>query len=147
MDIVALEEGQSGIRIVFYEAKLMSNGELRSRTWEPKVLHQLKKYETYVSDPSRREQIIAAYRETCGLLYEIAQMRGVEAGSLIQKIARNSDIPLDLDPKPRLVVFSDDEHRYNKSDWKPHEKVLLDSGYPLLIADKASEIRLGAASE
>lgn len=147
MDIVALEEGQSGIRIVFYEAKHLSNGELRSKAWEPEVLQQLKKYETYVSDPSRREQIIAAYRETCALLCEIAQMRGVEAGSLIQKVAHNRDVTLDLDPKPRLIVFSDDEHRYSVPHWKPHEQVLLGSGYPLLIADKASEIQLGTASE
>jgi hypothetical protein len=54
MDIVALEEDQSGIRIVFYEAKHMSNGELRSSIGKPQVLTQLKKYETYVKDPVRR---------------------------------------------------------------------------------------------
>lgn len=143
MDLVALERAGDGVRIAFYEVKQFSNPELRANG-EPKVLTQLKTYEDYVSAPVRRTQVIEAYRNACVILRDIAAMRGTAIGSLVHEVANNPWLQVSLDPKPRLIVFGHSSKQAQDKHWLPHEKVLRDSGYTLLMKERAEDVQLSS---
>jgi hypothetical protein len=140
MDIVALEPHGDGARIAFYEAKCFRNPELRSSTGRPKVLTQLRRYEAYLSAEDRRQQVISAYRGTCSVLDQFATIGCTSAGDLVQRVAREPTFPLDLDPKPRLVIFDYDEKQERDLRWAAHKAVLSD--YPILMCGRPEDIRL-----
>ena len=139
MDFVCLERAADGVRLAFHEAKLFSNTELRANNLCPKVLEQLRMYEDALSDPTLRKQVIEAYRNTCVTLRAIAGMRGAAVGSLVHEVAKNPLLHLDLDPKPRLVVFGYGQKQAEDKHWPRHERALRDSGYKLLLGDKAED--------
>lgn len=143
MDLVALERADDGVRVAFYEVKQFSNPELRANL-KPKVLTQLKKYEDYVSAPIRRAQVIDAYRNACVILRDIAAMRGTAIGSLVHEVANNPRLLVNLDPKPRLIVFGYSSKQARDKHWLQHEKVLHDRGYTLLMEERAEDMQLSS---
>ena len=122
IDVVALERAGSAINIVFYEAKLFQNGALRARTFPPKVLQQLSRYEDWLKESGQDEKVTRAYRETCKLLIELRTMQGTPAVHDLIVEASKDGSNLRIDPKPRLIVFGYDEPR--SDHWRPHEDVL-----------------------
>jgi hypothetical protein len=141
MDIVALELHGKGARIVFYEVKCFGNEELRSSVGNPKVLEQLDRYKGYVSNENRRHQVIAGYRHTCTILDAIAEMRECPAGKLIQRVSREPDFPLELDPKPRLIVIDFKEEQAAGKDWERHREALR--AYEVIMQARPEDVRLG----
>lgn len=123
IDIVALERAGSAINIVFYEAKLFNNGALRARSFPPKVLEQLGRYETWLTKENREEELTQAYRKTCKLLVELRMMQGATSVHDLIVDASKDESDLRIDPKPRLIVFGYDESRAGHY-WKPHEESL-----------------------
>ena len=144
VDLVTLERAGDGVQIVFYEAKQFSNPELRAKNLEPEVLDQLRKYEDYASDPIRRQQIIDAYRNACVILRDIAAMRGAAVGSLVHEVASNPWLQVSLDPKPRLVVFGYSSKQVSDKHWPQHQNILRDSGYTLLMEERAEDVQLSS---
>ena len=71
MDIVALESDSEGIKIVFYEAKLFCNPELRAKNLEPRVLKQLERYEDWINFNHRADEVLDAYRRACRILIRL----------------------------------------------------------------------------
>jgi hypothetical protein len=140
MDIVALESDEADRpRIAFYEAKLLSNPELRAVD-QPKIFDQLKIYETYVTQPKRREQIIEAYRQTSIFLRELGEMRGISVNSIVEQATVRGN--LDLDPKPRVIVFEYDPSRVGEgSSWEKHG-AKLSSEATLIMEPNAANVRL-----
>lgn len=80
MDLVVAQ----GSDIAFWEAKCAVNGELRARASYretqdfgyvegPHVVWQLRRYERWVGQPTRREEVRAAYLEAARLLLELAE--------------------------------------------------------------------------
>jgi hypothetical protein len=69
MDCVALEQEKGVIRIVFWEAKMIDDSRLRSRS-VPKVVGQVNIYRNYLSDAARARSVAQAYRTVCYLLNE-----------------------------------------------------------------------------
>jgi hypothetical protein len=123
IDIVALERAGSAINIVFYEAKLFNNGALRARSFPPKVLEQLGRYETWLTKENREDEVTQAYRKTCKLLIELRMMQGANSVHDLIVDASKDGSNLRIDPKPRLIVFGYDESRAGHY-WKPHEEAL-----------------------
>lgn len=145
IDIVALERDGAAIKIVFYEAKLFNNGGLRARSFPPKVLEQLGRYETWLTTEGHEEEVTQAYRNTCKLLIELRMMqRSAAVHDLIVDASKDGS-NLKIDPKPRLIVFGYDEVRAGDS-WEPHEKNLRvqaglgDQGF--LMQPRPEDIRL-----
>ncbi len=140
IDIVALEKSHAGLNIVLYEAKHFTNPYLRAKNHQPEVLKQLGRYETWINTEDRADQVVAAYRRACGLLVKLHTMRNSAVHPLVQEAAEEGS-NLQVDRKPRLIVFGYRDEQYNDF-WKPHESVLKDAGVSLIIKPTAQEICL-----
>lgn len=147
IDLVVLERIDNRVRLAFYEAKLFKNGELRAENLRPRVLDQLGTYAAYLEGQKRRGQVIEAYRTACVILREIAKMRGSAVGCLVHEVANNPGLHLDLDPKPRLIVFGYDVSHPSHKHWLRHEKALRDSGHALLMGERAEGVQLPSCLE
>lgn len=108
MDLVALELRDGRPVIVFWEAKMMENGELRSRS-DPKIIRQLEDYRSWLNGPGRRQEVAAAYQASCRLqvtLHSLARQINpdiADLGALVRRVAL-SNSELGIDPAPRVVV-------------------------------------------
>jgi hypothetical protein len=140
VDMVALEETDAGIQVVFYEAKLFENTCLRADNLRPEVLTQLATYDAYFSNVQVQKEVIEAYRNTCRVLCQIHAMRGTSPCALVQAVAE--DAPLSMDPKPRLIVFGYTADRVGQgSFWHRHEETLR-AGCTLLMGERPEDVRL-----
>ena len=111
MDIVALEPSDTGWRIVFWEAKLVTNAEARAAgDAPPKVIDQRDNYHKWLDIKGNKEAVIAAYRQTCRLLvnlHDIAEKAGkmiAPLGEGIRAVAGKPEIPLSVDANVRLLI-------------------------------------------
>lgn len=103
VDFCALRKGDKGkLKIVFYEAKHISNTELKG-----KVLVQLKRYRKQLQD--RKGQILQSYHLVCKNIIELCDGTKIDIPFLefAKKVVENSQ-NLTIDPEPRLVIFGYD---------------------------------------
>ena len=123
MDLVSLEGSPEEIRIVFWEAKLISDGRLRSRTGLPTVIEQVNDYRSYLEDNDRRQRVVEAYRKCCEIICDIHEIAsGVVSVPPLDPLIRaasSADSCLELDRFPRLLIFDDGEKRQEKI-WEKH---------------------------
>lgn len=128
MDIVALEPTTHKIRLVFWEAKMIGDKRLRSKT-KPEVLRQIRDYRSYLNNETRRQDIIRAYRESCSIMRKLHGMasRVTEIGSLDPVIlaATEPDVCMEIEDLPRLLVFDDGKNR-RKDRWQGHLRALCE---------------------
>lgn len=110
MDLVAIENRDGQNTVVFWEAKMMANGELRCEgDGLPKVGTQLSNYREWMKSETRIEQVADAYRENCRILVAIhSRAREInstipELGQLVRSVAERG-MPPAIDQCPRLVV-------------------------------------------
>ena len=169
IDIVALERGDKAIRIVFYEAKLFRNPELRADNLRPKVLAQLKRYEDWISAPGRVGEIIEAYRHTCRLLIRLNDTREPEDRPVVDPLIKEAAEPssnLQVDPNPRLIIFRyaavasdgsqtahdsqakghDGGNKPNDAYWGRHEYALRQPRAKLIMAPDPEGVNLPLAT-
>lgn len=140
MDIVALEASE-GVRLAFYEAKLFTNPELRADDLKPRVLGQLQRYRDYVSAPDRRAEVIAAYKNACVVLAEIAAMRGSDLAPPVRAVAEGA--LLSLDPTPRLIMFGYQAAQVAPdSSWSRHADALGAKGIRLVLGATPHDVDL-----
>lgn len=140
MDFIALEPVASGARIVFWEAKRITDARLRaSGSKDPEVMAQVTAYRNYLADEVHRRAVIEAYAQTSGLLGDFAAWANRVAvdtkkplvlNPLIQKAA-NAPEKLDLDTTPRLVIFGTEE-QLAAPGWKDHQAKLAKRSVPIL---------------
>ena len=126
MDLVSLEETPEDIRLVFWEAKMIGNNALVSRTQEPAVLKQIEAYSCYLTDSVRKKQVEEAYRQCCEIiceLHKLAKLVGMTLplDPLIEAAAISK---LVVEETPRLIVFKYGKKR-DETAWQEHLKVLL----------------------
>ena len=74
MDLVSLEGTPDDIRLVFWEAKMIGDSRLRSRTQQPKVFEQINAYRSYLADPTRKKRVELAYRQCCRIICDIHKL-------------------------------------------------------------------------
>jgi hypothetical protein len=133
MDCVALETEGDVIRIVFWEAKMIDDPRLRSRS-KAEVITQLEIYKTFLEDERRAGSVETGYQNTCKLLNDIhgmaAQFPGRCALDPLVMAAANGVSVLKVDPTPRLVIFGG---KRKKGNWDFHRNVLNVQKIPCLI--------------
>lgn len=136
MDIVALERAESGAHVVFWEAKMVHDGRIRSRS-EPEVFEQLKEYEDFATDDvsTGRNAVPGSYKEVARLLVRFSALAGgaYPLGDLVREVAA-SQAPLSVDCKPRLIVVKDDRRR-DEAAWMRHAQKLVDAGWAPKVLD------------
>lgn len=145
MDMVALERTAGGIQIVFWEAKMIGDGRLRSET-TPKVFKQVEAYERFLGDARNRQRVIGAYRRTCKLLRDLNVVAQKIAHTppiddLIFEAARDES-PLDVALTPRLLVFDDGAKRSEKA-WQKHLSI-LEERIPVTVVPPCLQIEVAA---
>jgi hypothetical protein len=134
IDAVALEPTLAGAQVVFWEAKRVTDGRVRSQSERPEVVDQVGAYTRYLSDDGHEAAVVAAYRETCRSLLEFASMAGPSCvrslDPLIRGVAEGC-VDLTVDRTPRLVIFGTDAELRHPA-WRAHQAKLTQLGVPLL---------------
>ena len=126
IDLVSLEGTSNDIRLVFWEAKMIGDSRLRSRTHQPKVFEQMDNYRCYLAETTRKKQVADAYQNCClniCNLHKMASRLGMShpIDPLIVAAAE-SDV-LHVEQTPRLVIFEDGKKR-DETAWQEHLEVL-----------------------
>ncbi len=127
IDIVSLEGNADDLRLAFSEAKMISDSRLRSSIQQPKVLGQIDRYRVYLDSRERRQRIVEAYRQTCGIIrnFHIMASRLTALPHLDPLIlaAAEPSSPLGIDDRLRLIIFDDGKPRREEA-WHKHLGVL-----------------------
>jgi len=108
IDIACLEEGESSIRLRFWEAKLYGNKEL----WRSKdnVVDQVTRYRDKLQE--HRDEVLKSYHDVAKNLVDIAKWWGGprKPGRLVEEVADGKrPIVLDDTPFVGLIIFDFDE--------------------------------------
>jgi hypothetical protein len=136
MDLIALEPENGRAKIVFWEAKRVTDARLKAKDENvPEVMGQIDAYRSYLADDQHRRAVIDAYAETCALLGDFAKWAGDgdEQLALDSSIRNAAATPtkLDLDTTPRLVIFGTEE-QLAAAGWQAHQAKLVAMGAPVL---------------
>lgn len=148
IDFSALKIAPSGPEIVFFEAKLFTNKELRADGPVVPVFGQLDQYRDFLGDALNASNLITSYRQTCG---NLVALEGVcnRYGSMLEvmkEIASNK-VDLKINSEVRLVVFGFDSDQRDGKVWARHSQKLLEKlKENLLISGDASNIARGISS-
>jgi hypothetical protein len=124
VDIAALESHGNEARLVFWEAKHYSNGELRAADGSAPVVRQVKIYERYLSE--NRGAIERSYTRTAENLVSISDMGWKrQLSPLISDVATGKRV-LTLGPEPAvgLVIFGFDSAQAAHAGWKTYRERL-----------------------
>lgn len=139
IDFCAIQEDEGGLFLRFFEAKHYSyTGALRAKNnGKADVIDQLKKYEDTIN--TQRAELLAAYKESIDVAGEI------EGSNVLGKQwARHKLDDLQIDAKPRLVVFGFDTDQKNGAVFKKHMGKLKDKIQSrLILMGDAADITLG----
>jgi hypothetical protein len=129
IDFVALQQNGTGLKLVFFEAKHFTNPELRSKG-DPRVFEQIDNYEKLLEN--NKKEIVDAYRQHCADMLNSncvpeRSAKHVADGTLqrrdfLSKVLAGQVI--ELNTKPRLIVFGFDDDGKRGRFWKAHEKKL-----------------------
>lgn len=150
MDMVALEPVGNQWRIVFWEAKLVSNGEARCEGEGPTpVVAQLERYTKWLQHGNHRNSVLKAFKENCRILvafHKIAEDIGVKIGPLgrgIVAAAAPDASPLLIDESPCLLIdnrtpnnsFEDNGHLARLRKRRIHVQMVNGNGPDDMILD------------
>jgi len=135
MDCVALEREGDGMRIVFWEAKMIDDARLRSES-SPEVMSQLKTYRDYLAVDDQARNVENAYQTVCQLLIEMHQMAAQFANrpalDPLVIAASKEGSGRKVDPTPRLVIFGGEQYQ-KKGNWEFHRQRLQAEDIPRLV--------------
>jgi hypothetical protein len=142
VDLASLETDGDEARLVFWEAKHFSNGELRSAGGPAPVLHQVKIYEKYLSD--NRKSIEDSYTRVAENLVSISNMGWKRKPSQLINDVGTGKRQLTLGEKPKvgLIIFGFDIGQKNGAGWKGHLKRLEEGITHVLPRGDAKDITL-----
>ncbi|KJR66219.1 hypothetical protein VY88_09425 [Azospirillum thiophilum] len=132
VDFAAIHEMVDEVRLVFFEAKLFSNSEVRAGgDTPPKVVEQVNRYAALLRQHG--EQVERSYRRVFG---NLLAMKGVvgrhpERDAVLRKVLAGEK-PLVICDRPRLVLFGFDDDQRRGVVWTKHRGKLVD----LLGADR-----------
>lgn len=139
IDFAALRQGQTGLEVVFYEAKQFSNKELRAASENVPVLEQLRRYETFLSN--EQVALIESYRTVCG---NLSALLGVNSRYSAMSAAISNTAQLAICPDVRLVIFGFDADQKDGANWLGHRRKLEAAlGDRLLLKGDANKFTNG----
>ena len=121
IDFVAVQDGGNGPKLVFFEAKHFRNQELRARG-KPQVVEQIEVYAGLLK--KHQKDIVDAYRRHCAdmLKSDCIPQDNKERRDFLSKVTDSATVELEL--KPRLVVFGFDADQRPGPKWKQHKEKL-----------------------
>jgi hypothetical protein len=142
IDVAALESSAEEARLVFWEAKHYSNGELRAENGLAPVLRQVRIYKKYLSE--NREAIERSYTRMAENLVSISNMGWKrQLSSLIADVAAGRrTLTLGAEPAVGLVIFGFDSAQRDHAGWKTHRQRLEREIIHVRAAGDAKNIRL-----
>ncbi|MDE0407655.1 MAG: hypothetical protein OXN81_07310 [Alphaproteobacteria bacterium] len=108
IDFATLQWVNDNIEIVFYEAKLYSNGDIRGVN--PKVCEQIREYESMLS--RRCEEIAESYSRLVNNIVSMNGWRQRRDEIFMEAANRN----LSVNPKVRLAIFDFDDPQKNAAN-------------------------------
>jgi hypothetical protein len=135
MDLVMLEtREQAEDCLVFWEAKMMTNGELRRREGAPQVTEQLMTYSEWIGELGNAVAVERAFRKACRCLLDLhvdARKVNTAIGPLGKRViafgqGEASPTGRVVDPKPRVVIL--DDRRSDSWERDGHSGKLTESG-------------------
>lgn len=123
IDFAALRFEQSGPEIVFFEAKLFANKELRANGEGVPVLNQLRRYQNFLRDG--QADLVRSYRKVCGNLISLKGIENRYAPMLdmMKDIAENK-CNFSIRENVRLVIFGFDIDQRDGANWAVHREKL-----------------------
>lgn len=142
IDIAALESYGDEARLVFWEAKHYSNGELRAQDGLAPVLRQVRIYKKYLSE--NREMIARSYTRIAENLLSISNMGWKrQLSPLVADVATGRRVlTLGAEPAVGLVIFGFDSAQRDHAGWKVHRQRLEKEIIHIRAAGDAKNIRL-----
>jgi hypothetical protein len=142
VDIAALESYGNETRLVFWEAKHYSNGELRAEDGRaPPVLRQLGFYERYLSE--NRKAIEGSYTRMAKNLVSIGNMGWKrQLSPLIADVATGKVLTLGTEPAVGLVIFGFGRADQVRAGWKTQLELLKSKITHVRAAGDANNICL-----
>lgn len=146
IDIAALERDRDAVRLVFWEAKLFSNKELRARgSGRPRVLKQIEDYRKILAQ--KHCAVLASYRRVARNLADIAAMRpGITVLNDLTKRVAEKPLLLTMAEPPDvgLVIFGYDDDQKKGAIWEYHKAKLREAlSNRLRTRGKARNVQLG----
>ncbi len=127
IDIATFNETEAGVTLVFWEAKVLGNPELRT-SGEKNVVKQIGTYRArLVQDPG---QVIETYQTIAANLAAIAGMSGGARtlADAVRKVAEGAPLALSSPPDVRLIVYGFDKDQ-------------RDGAWKKLLADNAEQLK------
>lgn len=140
VDLASLEADGDEARLVFWEAKHYSNGDLRAAGSPAPVLRQVKIYEKYLSE--NHELIERTYTRVAENLVSISNMGWKRKISPLIKDVGTGKRRLSADPKVRLLIFGFDSAQRDHLGWKGHLDRLKGEINDIRATGDAKAIRL-----
>ena len=133
VDFASLETDDAGARLVFWEAKVFDNGDLRAQNGAPLVCTQVNTYMDYLF--RHRQEIERSYTKVAANLVSLKGM-GMkrQLSSLITDVASGKRrLTLGAEPKVGLIIFGYDSAQRDHAAWRDHLSNLTAS-IPQVIA-------------
>ena len=128
MDLAALQQGDGGIEVRFYEAKQFApktggKNPLRASKGPPDVVKQVARYSKLLKDHS--DELVKSYHQVC---FNLMNLKGIAQGlperhKLLKRIADGS-VELRINPNVWLIVFGYDVAQRADQYWPKHERKL-----------------------
>lgn len=146
IDFAALQTWESGLQVVFYEAKRFGNrGELRAEKDMIPVVSQIQTYEELLK--ANRTKIETSYRRVCCNLRRLdgVRERHPDRHRMLRSMAGKT---LVIEERPRLVVFGfDNDQKFGKA-WEPHRDALVAAlgEERVLLKGTTTEFRTGISA-
>jgi hypothetical protein len=119
LDFAALQKITNGVELVFFEAKLFSNKELRA-TGEPRVVKQIENYEKLIKE--HMSDMKKSYLQVCSNLVELTGIHDHK-----KKFAQSvlgEGISFTVSAYPRLAIFGFDQDQKMGGVFEIHLKKL-----------------------
>lgn len=122
IDIATFNEAGDGVKLVFWEAKVLGNAELRA-SGEKNVVRQIENYRTVLT--AQAPNVIDSYGVIARNLDAIAKMSGGarSIAPAVRKVAEGASLTLSSPPEVRLIVYGFDKDQRDGA-WK---KLLTDN--------------------
>lgn len=127
IDIATFNEGEAGVTLVFWEAKVLGNPELRT-SGEKNIVRQVETYRARLAQHAR--EVVESYEQIARNLVAFAGMsdgaRTVSDG--VRKVADGAPLLLSSSPDVRLIVYGFDKDQ-------------RDGAWKKLLADNAGQLK------
>jgi hypothetical protein len=145
IDIAALEQRPDGYKVVFWEAKLFVNPELRAKEGPAAVISQIKEYRKVLE--AHHDRVVSSYRRVAENLVAFADMSGGgrKVGAAIRAVATGERLFLSTPATVGLAVFGfKQDHKRKGSDGAKHfGRLRLDlEECPMRASGKAADLQL-----